>query len=72
MPYFVFRLRPFSAPQALAEFTAFAAASEHAKSLRAALAGQGPERIKIMFADNAQQAEDLLCEIREPRPAEDD
>jgi len=72
MPYFVFKVRPFTLPEKLAEFAAFAEASSHAKSLRAAQAGGDPVRIKVMFAENQQQAEDLLCEIREPRPAGDD
>ena len=72
MPYFVFKVQPFTAPEKLAEFTAFAEASSHAKSLRAAQAGEDQARIRVMFAENQQQAEDLLCEIREPRPAGDD
>jgi hypothetical protein len=72
MPYFVFKVRPFTPLEKLAEFAAFAEASSHAKALRAAQAAQDPARIKVMFAENQQQAEDLLCEIREPRPAGDD
>ena len=72
MPYFVFKVRPFTPLEKVAEFAAFAEASSHAKSLRAVQAGDDPVRIKVMFAENPQQAEDLLCEIREPRPAGDD
>ena len=72
MPYFVFRVRPFAPLEKLAEFAAFSEASSHAKALRATQTGEGRVRIKVMFAENQEQAEDLLCEIREPRPAGDD
>jgi hypothetical protein len=29
-------------------------------------------RIKVMFADNQQLAEDLLCQIRDPGPSGDE
>lgn len=74
MPYFVFRVSPYSMPEKLAEFAAFRDASGHAKVLRAAMApdGPGPVRIKVMFADDEQLAEELLCQVREPGPAGDD
>lgn len=72
MPYYVFSVRPFARLEKLAEFTAFAEASSHAKSLRATHASEERVLIKVMFAENQQQAEDLLCQIREPRPAGDD
>lgn len=71
MPYFVFSVRPLAQIAKLAEFAAFKEASAHAKALRAAGAGDGA-RIRVMFADNEQLAEDLLCQIRDPRPAGDD
>lgn len=72
MPYFVFSVRPFAQFEKLAEFAAFQAASAHAKSLRAAQAAGDPAKIKVMFADNEQMAEDLLCQTREPGPTGDD
>ena len=72
MPYFVFSVRPFARLEKLAEFTAFADASSRAKSLRAAHASEQGVSIKVMFAENQQQAEDLLCQIREPPPVGDD
>ena len=53
MPYFVFKVQPFTAPEKLAEFTAFAEASSHAKSLRAAQAGADQARMTV----NGGQAE---------------
>lgn len=72
MPYFVFSVRPFAQIEKLAEFAAFKAASGHAKSLRSAQAAGDKAKIKVMFADNQQLAEDLLCQVREVGPSGDD
>ena len=72
MPYFVFSIRPFAQIRKLAEFSSFRDASTHAKALRAAGAEQGDGRIKVMFAENEQLAEDLLCQLRDPSPAGDE
>jgi len=72
MPYFVFSVHPFAQIEKLAEFSTFKQASVHAKSLRTQPAARGDARIKVMFADNQQLAEDLLCQVREPGPSGDD
>ena len=72
MPYFVFSIKPFSQICKLAEFPAFKDASAHAKALRTAQVGDDSVTIKVMFAENEQLAEDLLCQIRDPSPAGDD
>lgn len=71
MPYYVFSVRPFAQIQQLAEFAVFKDASSHAKSLRRG-EGAADTKIKVMFADNAQIAEDLLCQVREPGPSGDE
>jgi hypothetical protein len=71
MPYFVFSIQPFAQIRKLAEFQAFKDASAHAKALRAAQVHDSAT-IKVMFAENEQLAEDLLCQIRDPSPAGDD
>ena len=76
MPYYVFkyedselaRLKPF---ELLEEFTAFKDASKFAKATRAALIEDESYIIKVIFADNSQQAEELLREKREPQPSDD-
>lgn len=71
MPYYVFSVKPFAQIEKLAEFDKFSDASSHAKALRAdRTATDG--RIKVMFADHQQGAEDLLCQIRDPGPTGDD
>jgi len=72
MPYYVYRVMPFAQLEKLAEFAAFGAASTHAKALRAVGDLPAGAKVKVMFADNPTQAEDLLCQIREPGPAGDD
>lgn len=73
MPYYVYRVRPFAQLEQLAAFTAFPEASKHAKALRAADAGDtSAGKVKVMFAETPTQAEDLLCQIREPGPSGDD
>jgi len=72
MPYFVFSVRPFAQIEKLAEFTAFRDASAHAKTLRATKALMPDAKVKLMFADNQQLAEDLLCQVREAGPTGDD
>lgn len=72
MPYYVFSVRPFAQIEKLAEFSAFKEASAHAKTLRTAPAAHSDTKIKLMFADNEQLAEDLLCQVREPGPTGDD
>jgi hypothetical protein len=68
MPYFVFGVRPFAQIEKLAEFASFKDASAHAKALRAAPVASPAATIKIMFADTQEQAEDLLCQVRDARP----
>jgi hypothetical protein len=72
MPYYVYRVRPFAQLEKLAEFSAFAPASAHAKALRAAEGATHEGKVKVMFADNEQIAEDLLCQVRDPGPSGDD
>ncbi|MEO8081567.1 MAG: hypothetical protein ABI641_13630 [Caldimonas sp.] len=72
MPYFVFRVKPFARFEKLAEFAAFKDASAHAKALRGAGGASAEDKVKVMFADDQQLAEDLLCQIRDPGPLGDD
>ncbi|MCM2477931.1 hypothetical protein [Serpentinimonas maccroryi] len=66
MPYYIYRIKPFGQLELLEEHGAFAAASGQAKTLRAALLPNSPDKVKVIFAENALQAEDLLCQVREP------
>lgn len=76
MPYFVYAVRPFAQLERLGEHAAFRDASAMAKALRAerASAGSTPagEQIRVMFAETAEAAEDLLLQVREPPPPGDE
>lgn len=72
MPYYIYRVMPFAQLEKLAEHSAFAAASSEAKSLRVGLPANAPGKIKVIFADNELQAEDLLCQVRDPAPSGDE
>ena len=74
MPYYVYRVRPFAQLDKLAEFGVFAEASRHAKALRLQDAQSPVEagKVKVMFADDETQAEDLLCRVSDPGPSGDD
>lgn len=72
MPYYIYRIMPLGILQKVEQHERFAEASARAKALRAADAPGTPGRVKVMFADNELQAEDLLGQIREPGPAGDD
>ncbi len=72
MPYYVYAVRPFAQLQQLAEFDAFAPASAHAKARRAAMPAEPGLRIRVMFADTALAAEDLLLAVREAGPTGDE
>lgn len=72
MPYFVYHIKPFGQLKLLSEFDQYAPASEQAKQLRNQLALPPAERIKVIFAQDALQAEDLLCALRPAPPLGDD
>jgi hypothetical protein len=69
MPYYVYAVRPFAQLEQLAEYAAFKDASAQAKALRAQQPADDRASIRVMFAATALEAEDLLLQIREPRPA---
>ena len=72
MPYYIYRVKPFAQLEKLAAFDAFAEASAHAKALRASQSADQPGKIKVIFAEDELQAEDLLCQVRVPGPKGDD
>ncbi len=72
MPYYIYRVKPFAQLENLATFDTFGEASAQAKTLRAAQSAETPGKIKLMFAENALQAEDLLCQVREAPPRGDE
>jgi hypothetical protein len=72
MPYYIYLVKPFAQLEKLAAFDAFAEASGNAKSLRAAQNAGAQGKIKVIFAENELQAEDLLCQVRDAPPRGDE
>ncbi len=72
VPYFIYRVKPFFQFEKLCEFDDFKLASTHAKALRLAPAPDPVGKIKLMFAQSEQQAEDLLSQVRTSAPLGDD
>lgn len=70
MPYYIYRVTetPFKMLQKISEFEAFKEASNEAKRIRKEEDLTGGVQIKVMFADNELQAEDLLSQVREKEP----
>lgn len=72
MPYYVYRIKPFAQLERLHEFGRFAEASAQAKLLRSSESADAPATIKVIFASDAPQAEELLCQARTAAPKGDD
>lgn len=72
MPYYIYSVNPGAQLKKLSEFAVFNDASAQAKALRAQLPPKTLEKIKVMFAENPRQAEDLLLQVRAPGPKGDD
>ena len=70
MPYYVFQVQvlgPVRRLQGAGVFEHFQAASEACRKLRAA-GGVPGASFRMVFADNALQAEELLSEVRPAEP----
>lgn len=72
MPYFLYRVQPFAQLQPLGEFATFPEASRQAKAVRAAGPAQEQRRVRVVFAEDALAAEDLLLQVRDPQPGGED
>jgi hypothetical protein len=72
MPYFIYAVRPFGQLDRLAQCESFPEASREARALRSAEPAGSARRIRIMFAQDALAAEDLLLQVRDAPPDGDD
>lgn len=68
MPYFVYRVFPFRQLERIEAAATFGTASARAKALRADPARPADCTIKVVFAANENEAEDLLSQVRTPAP----
>jgi hypothetical protein len=73
MPYYIYQIQSLPGGamkrlEKLAEFASFKEASATAKQRRAGPDLPPGSTVKVMFAENELQAEDLLSQVREPEP----
>lgn len=65
MPYYIYRVFPFARLEKVTQFEQFKDASSDVKSLRGAPDLPANCKVKMIFAENELQAEDLLSQVRE-------
>ena len=67
MPYFLYEIteQPIRLLKKVADYPSFKEAGAEAKRLRAA---GGAANVKVVFAENELEAEDLLSQVRPPPP----
>ncbi|BAN36128.1 MAG: hypothetical protein KJ958_07435 [Gammaproteobacteria bacterium] len=69
MPYFVYKITPpFKQLERIDSFPNFKEASAFAKTVRTGMAKTDNYAVKVIFAENELEAEDLLTQVREPEP----
>jgi hypothetical protein len=68
LPYFVYRVFPFRRLEKVEELASFREASARAKALRASPDLPADCAVKVIFAATEFEAEDLLSEVRAPKP----
>jgi hypothetical protein len=68
MPYFVYKILPMRLLEKVTQFDTFKEASAFAKDMRSKQTPADNFTVKVMFAENELQAEDLLSQVREPEP----
>ncbi len=69
MPYYIYKIHsPLRTLEKVAQHAAFKDASGEAKALRNSPDLPTGCSVKVIFADNELQAEDLLSQVREPEP----
>ena len=69
MPYFVYKITPpFKQLEKIDSFPNFKEASAFAKTVRTSMSAGDNYAVKVIFAENELQAEDLMNQVREPEP----
>ncbi len=72
MSYFVYRVAPVGALTLIGEFGAYKDAKACATDHRANQEAADPDRVRIVFAADTLEAEQLITMPRERQPSEDD
>ena len=70
MPYYIYKIFDFPVIrlEKIEQHDVYRAAADRARTLRRELALSEQCKVKMIFAENELQAEDLLSQVREPAP----
>jgi hypothetical protein len=70
MPYYIYKVFdfPLKRVEKIEQHDVYKQGSERSKALRKELALTERCNVKMIFAENEMQAEDLLMQVREPAP----
>lgn len=68
MPYYVYAIAPPRRLSLLGTFESYREAKALARSKRAEPDAGDPATVRLVFAPDADEAQRLLTEVREPRP----
>ena len=70
MPYYIYKIFefPMKRVEKIEQHEVYKLGAERSKSLRKELALTEQCNVKMIFAENELQAEDLLMQVREPLP----
>lgn len=72
MPYFIYRISPERKLDFVDSFDSYRDAKQAATALRVAQQPDDVDRVKMVFAKDSPEAEQLLRTERERQPSEDD
>ncbi|MEZ5653922.1 MAG: hypothetical protein R3E87_25590 [Burkholderiaceae bacterium] len=72
MPYYIYQIGPMRTLRQLGEAAGYRDAKAAVKSARAALPEDSHDTVRMIFAGNALEAEDLLANPRAAPPEGDD
>ncbi|MCP5265971.1 MAG: hypothetical protein H6934_07650 [Burkholderiaceae bacterium] len=72
MPYFIYRIGPLRTLKCLGEAAGYREAKQGIREARDALPPDSPDTIRMIFAANALEAEDLLANPKPPPPEGED
>jgi hypothetical protein len=72
MPYFLYKVFPGKRFELVEPYQTYREARDEARKRRAEMTGTEPYSMKVMFANDSEQAERLMSKEREPRPLGED
>jgi hypothetical protein len=68
MPYYIYEIIPPRRLELVDSFDGYRDARTRARALRATLGTDAERSVRVIYAENTEEATRLLMEVREPRP----